>query len=93
MNPAIIVTIILTIIGFAVSIALAVRADRAAQQRRLEAVIQTMVVEKFEAVFKDLGRHEARLTLAERRHERLLGRLEGRGILRHSSDDNEEILP
>ena len=93
MNPAILVTIILSLIGFGITIALTVRADRAAQQRRLEAVIQTMVVEKFEIVFSDLGKHESRLTTAEKKHERLLGRLEGRGVLRHSPDDFEETLP
>jgi hypothetical protein len=90
MTPNLLATIILGLIGIIVTVVLAVKADRNAQQRRLESVIQSMVVEKFEAVFKDLGDLGGRMTMTERRHERLLGRLEGRGILRHDQDELEE---
>jgi hypothetical protein len=88
-NLAAAATVLLGLLGLIVTVILAVKADRTAQQRRLEAVIQTMVVEKFEVAFREIAKHEDRLTLSERRHERLLGRLEGRGILRHNEDDLE----
>jgi hypothetical protein len=83
--------ILLGVLSLVVTIVLAIKADRAAQQRRLEDMLNEMVTKRLDSIFEILAKHDDRLTQGERRHERLLGRLEGRGVLRHDQDELEGV--
>ena len=81
-----IATIVLSAIGLIVSIVLAIKADRSAQQRRLEDTLNELITKRMDTIFEILDKHTNRITTAELNHARLLGRLEGRGVLRHDGD-------
>ena len=57
--------------------------DREKEQKRqlqqMEQMIQTMVVEKIEADFAEIAKHERRITDTEKSHSHLLGFLQGKG--------------
>ena len=53
--------------------------DQQQQLRNVEQLLQTMVVEKIEAAFAEIAKHERRITDTEKSHSHLLGFLQGKG--------------
>jgi hypothetical protein len=69
----------------------------AAQQKQLQSILQDVVTKRLDSIFEILREHDGRLTehdgqltQVRLRHERLMGRLEGRGVLRHDQEDLPE---
>jgi|GEM_PF-4918684 hypothetical protein len=53
--------------------------DQKAQLHQMEQLLQTMVVEKIEAAFKEIGKLQLQVGAVERSHSHLLGFLQGKG--------------
>jgi type II secretory pathway pseudopilin PulG len=53
--------------------------DQQQQLRQVEQLLQTMVVEKIDAAFAEIAKHERRITDTEKSHSHLLGFLQGKG--------------
>jgi len=86
MTPSVYVAIAATLITTWLSIYGMIRSERrgrqADQKRQMEQVeqlLQTMVVEKIEAAFREIAKHEMRITDTEKSHAHLLGFLQGKG--------------
>lgn len=82
--------IILSLLGLLITSALTVWAtlradrksrehDREQQLEQVRGLLQTMVVEKIEAAFNEIAKHEVRITDTEKAHAHLLGFLQGKG--------------
>ena len=93
MDPSVgtIVTIILSVIALIMTVFLALRSDRAAQQRRLEDTLNEVVTKRMDTIFEVLKDHTNRITSSELNHAQLLGYLKGRGVLRNDSGENEAL--
>ena len=90
-------TIIFGILGFLgvlatifVSISIAIRAERKQSEEKMAELLRQMVSEKLDALSKDFTAFGRRLTVLERKHERMVGRLEGKGLLEIRDSMDEE---
>lgn len=76
---------LMAIVSPVLAVFLALRQERVTRQRDLESLLQEHVSSKLDGILEAIAAHEKRISEAERKHERLLGRLEGKGIFHEAS--------